>query len=89
MPAADRRSAALARLALGMARITVQCPTSSAQKLAVAIDPLYAINWTSSSLSIIGHGNVRKLLRRLRNSKLGRESFREIRPPPHAAPVTT
>ena len=75
MPPADRRSAALARLALVKANITVQDPTSSAQKLAVAIGPLYAINWTSSALSIIGRENIRKLIYRLRNSKLGRGSY--------------
>ena len=63
---------------MAKANITVQDPTRSAQKLAVAIDPLYAINWTSSALSIIGHGDIRKLLYRLRNSKLGRESYQAL-----------
>ena len=78
MPSADRRSAALAKLVLGRVEITVKDPACSAQKILVAIDPLYAIQWTSSVVSIVGPGNIRKLLCRLGNSKLGQDSYKLI-----------
>ena len=78
MPPADRRSAALAKLVLGRVEITIKDPACSAQRILVAIDPLYAIQWTSSVVSMVGPGNIRKLLCRLRNSKLGQESYKLI-----------
>ena len=48
MPGQDRNTAALANLALSKVNISALGPASSNQKLLVAIEPLYAIQWTQS-----------------------------------------
>ena len=78
MPPADRRSAALVKLVLAKVDIATRDPKCSAGKILVAIDPLYAIQWASSALSLVGPEKVRQLLARLRNSTLGRQSYEPI-----------
>ena len=69
--------AALACLALAQANIAARDPSSSAQRILVAIDPLYAINWSSSVLCVIGSNEINSLCR-LRSSRLGRDSYVKI-----------
>ena len=75
----DKGLAELARLALRQTDIAVRDPRSSARRLILALEPLYAVNWTGKVLSIIGPQKIRELLCRLRNSNLGQENYMKIK----------
>ena len=78
MPGQDRSTAALANLALSKVNLCALFHTSSNQKLLVAIDPLYAIQWEAPVLAIGGGEKNNILLRLLRNSKLRRSNYANI-----------
>ena len=44
----------------------------------MALYPLCAINWTSRVLSVIGCGEIRILLRRLRSDLLGQQAYKKL-----------
>ena len=75
----DKGLAELARLALRQTDIAARDPHSSARRLILAIEPLYAVNWTGKVLSMIGPQKIRELLCRLRNSNLGNENYLRIK----------
>ena len=52
----DKGLAELARLALAQTHVAVKDPTSSARRLLLALEPLYAVNWTGKVLAIVGAG---------------------------------
>ena len=70
--------AELARLALAQTHIAVKDPTCSARRLLLALEPLYAVNWTGKVLAIVGAEKIRKLLCLLRSSNLGKENYAKI-----------
>ena len=75
----DKGLAELARLALRQTDIAVRDPRSSARRLILALEPLYAVNWAGKVLSIVGPQEIRELLCRLRNSHLGNENYSKIK----------
>ena len=50
----DKGLAELARLALAQTHIAVKDPSSSARRLILALEPIYAANWTGRVLAIVG-----------------------------------
>ena len=74
----DKGLAELARLALAQTHIAVKDPTCSARRLILALEPLYAVDWTGKVLAIVGVEKIRKLLCLLRSSNLGKENYAKI-----------
>ena len=70
----DKGLAELARLALAQTHIAVKGPSSSARRLILALEPLYAVNRAGEVLAIVGAGEIRKLLCLLRSSNMGKEN---------------
>lgn len=74
----DKGLAELARLALTRADKAIANPKTSARTIILVIEPLFAINWAGKVLAIVGAGQIRTILWRLRNSHLGPDNYTKI-----------